>query len=103
MARQHQFVIAFVVGKGGQPERLRGKQLRVRASHPRRRRSPLFGVEVDSERGQEVRCGALRGVGVHRPLRDAHVRHTLPVVRIPSRAHDGVHVHSGTVTGCQQC
>lgn len=63
-ASQHQLVIALVVPEGGEPERLRGKQLCVGVGHPGRRGSPFLAVEVDPERGEEVRGGPLRGVQI---------------------------------------
>jgi hypothetical protein len=62
---QHQLVVALVVGEGGEPERPGGKQLRVGAGHPGRGGPPLLAVQVDPERGQEVRGGPLRRVQVH--------------------------------------
>ncbi len=105
-ASQHQLVVALVVREGGEPERPRGKQLCVGAGHPGRRGSPFPAVEIDPERGEEVRGGPLRGgqvpggalsivevcdllapVQVHGRVRPVQVDGGLPPVLVDGRTH----------------
>ena len=100
-AGQDQLVITFVVGEGGEPERLRGQQFCVGAGHPGWCGPALLAIEVDPERGQEVRGGPLGCIQVHGPLCGAQVHHALPAVQVRSLA-PSAHGYSGGVAGCQQ-
>lgn len=62
-----QLVVALVVGKGGRVEGPRGQQLGVGLSDAPRHLTQVLGVELDTERGEQVGGGPLGG-GPRRPV-----------------------------------
>jgi hypothetical protein len=66
VADDDKLVVALVVRKRGQAERLRREQLEVGGRHPSRGLAQPFRFEVSTERGQQVMGGALDGRAVNR-------------------------------------
>jgi hypothetical protein len=92
---QHQLVVAFVVGEGGEGERRRRQQLGVAGGDPARRVLQVLRRRVLPERGQQIGHRALGPGQIHPGIIGDDVQVGTSPRRLPPRLRSGDGGHLG--------